>query len=117
MNSVNMVLGQSAFGPEERNLDRQMKMADELRGTRMPGMRSAGNVTRAAHPLEFASAAFDRVGGQIMGDRTMEAQQKMFEKRMQKLRDDMAAGKQGAEDSGAGYGTREMGPGWGTGEL
>jgi len=100
MDAVKMTMGQSAYGPEERALDRQMKMADELRAAKAPGMRGTPGqgYTMAASPLEFAATALDRVGGKMMGDRTEQKQKDMFEQRMKRLQQDMGASKDMAGD-------------------
>ena len=87
--AVNMTLGQAAYGGPERGLDRQSKMADELRNEAAPGMRGNSRVQTAANPLEFAATAVNRIGGQAMSDRTEEKRQAMFEERMRRLRGDM----------------------------
>jgi hypothetical protein len=92
MDMNNMILGQAGYGGQERGLDRQMQMADELRKTATPGMRGAGGrVQTAANPLEFAAAGLDRVAGQRMSNDVAGQQKQMFEDRMKKLREDMAA--------------------------
>lgn len=88
---LNMTLGQAGYGGQERGLDRQMKMADELRNTATPDMRGNSRVQTAANPLEFAGAALKQIGGQRMADRTADKQQQMFEERMKRLREDMTA--------------------------
>jgi len=88
---LNMTLGQAGYGGQERGLDRQMKMADELRNTATPDMRGNSRVQSAANPLEFAGAALKQMGGQRMADRTADKQQQMFEERMKRLREDMTA--------------------------
>ena len=92
MDMTNMVLGQAAYGGPERGLDRQMKMADELRNTATPGMLGGGGrVQTAASPLEFAGAALGRIGGQKMSNDVADKQQQMFKDRMERLRKDMTA--------------------------
>lgn len=88
MAGVNMVLGQAGFGGQERALDRQSQMADELRNTRMPGMGGNSRVQVAASPLEFASAGLARIGGQKMMRDTDTARDDLFKKRMGQLRSD-----------------------------
>ena len=51
-------------GTEERDIARQQAYADELRKTKMPGGRSAGNIYRAANPLEFLTAAIQQGQGE-----------------------------------------------------
>jgi hypothetical protein len=104
MDAINMTLGQAAYGPQERGLDRQMKIADELRGDKMPGLREGARVTTAANPLEFAATALNRVGGKLMGDRLQGQQGEMFDRRMGRLREDMDASRRLA----AGYGSGEL---------
>lgn len=51
-------------GTEEREIARQQAYADELRKTGMPKGRSAGDVYRAANPLEFLTAAIQQGQGE-----------------------------------------------------
>jgi hypothetical protein len=91
MDAVNMTLGQAAYGGQERDLDRQQKLADELRGEAMPGMRGNSRVQTAANPLEFAATGLSRIGGQMKSDKIGLDQKAMFEERLRKLREDMGA--------------------------
>ena len=54
--------GLAGLRPEEMDLQRKQAMIDQLRqqGQQMPDMRRAGNVTVAAHPLEFIGKGFQQ---------------------------------------------------------
>jgi hypothetical protein len=91
MDAVNMTLGQAAFGGQERDLDRQQKLADELRGEAMPGMRGNSRVQTAANPLEMLATGLGNIGGQMKSDKLGVEREAMFKKRMDLLRDDMEA--------------------------
>lgn len=54
------------YGEEERDISRQQKMVDELRGTTAPEGRSYAGVYKAANPLEFLGAGANRYVGQEM---------------------------------------------------
>jgi len=88
LQGVGMTLEQAAYGGQERDLDRQAKMADELRGTATPGMRGgSGRVQTAANPLEMLSTGLDRFRGNQQDANVAADRNRLFEERMAKLRD------------------------------
>jgi hypothetical protein len=51
-----LMLSLSDLGSKEKALAQQMKLADEMRTSDMPGMRGNSRIMVAANPLEFANA-------------------------------------------------------------
>lgn len=50
-------------GAEEKDINYQMGLADELRKTDMPTMRGNSRIMVASNPLEFGTTALGRIGG------------------------------------------------------
>jgi len=90
MGAVKMALGQAAFGGQERDLDRQQKLADELRSEAAPTMRGNSRVMTAANPMEMLATGINRVGGQLKSNALGGERKKMFDDRMERLRNDMS---------------------------
>jgi hypothetical protein len=88
LQGVGMTLEQAAYGGQERDLDRQAKIADELRNAATPGMRGgSGRVQTAANPLEMLSTGLDRFRGNQQEGNVAADRNLMFEERMRKLRE------------------------------
>lgn len=73
----NMMLSLSDLGAKERKIKEQSAMAEQLRGTASPEMRSAGRVTQAAHPLEFLNTEVRRGIGEAQKRRAMTQQEQL----------------------------------------
>jgi hypothetical protein len=84
-----MQMQQAGYAPEQNNLGRQMKMADELRGTAGPQARSSGGVTTAAHPLEFVSTLANRAVGMNKAADTEARELDLQRRRLQSMSDFM----------------------------
>lgn len=62
------LLEMGALTPEQQAIERQRKMAEQLRaGGAMPEMRQAGRVSVAAHPLEALNAGLSGALGAYQG--------------------------------------------------
>jgi hypothetical protein len=55
-----LMLSLSDLGPQEDKIKQQMALANEVRGTAMPGMRGNSRIMVKANPLEFANTALSR---------------------------------------------------------
>lgn len=88
-------MGQVPFGAEEKALDRQAKIAEELRTTAGPEMRgSAGRgFQTAANPLEFAATLAQRGAGVMKGKDVERQQAVLTDRRLQRLKSDIAGDK------------------------
>jgi len=93
LQGVGMTLEQAGYGGQERDLDRQAKLADELRNEATPGMRGGGGrVQTAANPLEMLSTGLDRYRGNQQDTDVAAKRNDLFEERMRKLRESANGG-------------------------
>jgi hypothetical protein len=99
-----MMLSMADLGSKEKNLKQQAALAEELRGTAMPGVRSAGATIRAAHPLEFLNAGLKQAGGGQMRRKVIGEQETLANEIRRRIEDqrNMAAGG-GNTYAGEGY--------------
>lgn len=90
-----LMLGLSDLGSKEKTLNKQFALAEELRGTPMPEMRSNHRVTRAANPLEFLNTGIRQALGYSERAKNMKAQTGLADEIRRRIQEERALQQQG----------------------
>lgn len=85
-----LMLGLSDLGAKEKTLKQQMGLAEELRTTEMPGMRSYGRVQTAAHPLEFLNSGLRQGLGWQQTHKGMKGQEDLAQEIRRRIQEERA---------------------------
>jgi hypothetical protein len=107
MEIAKLRLAQAPWAQRERALKRQMGIADELRGTKAPGMRTAGRVVVASNPLESLGALGKVAAGEYRNAQLENQDKAMIQSRMKSLgatAEDIERMKREEEEYGGGRG-------------
>ena len=92
-----LMLSLSDLGSQEKNLNKQYALAEEMRGTPMPDLRSNGRVSRAAHPLEFLNSTIRQGMGYSERNKAMKGQEAMAAEIRRRIQEERARQQQGQQ--------------------